>query len=271
MSVLKIAINFKGRNDYTPSLNPIERNTLSHEICDSKGDCDTALLTITVTPETPTITLSSLSITGDDSVNESSNADYTATAFFSDGSSQNVTSSAGWSENSAYATINSIGKLTTSSVPSDQSVTIQASYTYNGATETATKRVTIVDVSETNCTDGVDNDGDGSTDCADTDCIIAPICNPETVCDDGIDNDSDGLTDCDDLDCMGVDGWGATILSATFDTDSSGFTYQDDTFRSTSNPVYASGNYDPSGGFSGGGLHVALGGVDTTIRNGISE
>jgi hypothetical protein len=94
----------------------------------------------------PSATLTSLSISGDDSVNESSNADYTATAFFSDGSNQNVTSSAGWSENSAYASINSSGKLTTSAVPSDQTVTIQASYTYNGVTETDTKEVTITDV-----------------------------------------------------------------------------------------------------------------------------
>ncbi len=132
--------------DYTPNADFSGTDSLTYNICDSNGDCDTALLTITVTPETPTITLSSLSISGDDSVNESSNADYTATAFFSDGSNQNVTSSAGWSENSAYASINSTGKLTTSSVPSDQTVTIQATYTYNGATETDTKVVTITDV-----------------------------------------------------------------------------------------------------------------------------
>jgi len=123
---------------------------------------------------------------------------------------------------------------------------------------------------ETTCDDGIDNDGDGSSDCADTDCASSPNCNPETVCNDSLDNDSDGLTDCDDPDCLGIDGCGTAILSATFDTGSSGFTYQDDTFRSTSNPGYASGNYDSSGGLSGGGLHVALGGVDTTIQNGIS-
>ena len=133
--------------DYTPNADFSGTDSLTYNICDSNGDCDTALLTITVTPETPTITLSSLSISGDDSVNESSNADYTATAFFSDGSNQNVTSSAGWSENSVYASINSTGKLTTSSVPSDQTVTIQATYTYNGATETDTKGVTITDAS----------------------------------------------------------------------------------------------------------------------------
>ncbi|MBW2604981.1 MAG: cadherin-like domain-containing protein [Deltaproteobacteria bacterium] len=132
--------------DYTPSTNFNGMDTLSYEICDGNGDCDTALLTITVTPATPTITLTGLSISGDDSVNESSNADYTATATFSDGSTQNVTGSAAWSENSAYAGINSSGKLTTSAVSGDQTVTIQADYTYNGVTETATKAVTITDV-----------------------------------------------------------------------------------------------------------------------------
>jgi len=56
---------------------------------------------------------------------------------------------------------------------------------------------------ETNCTDGVDNDSDGSTDCADADCAADAACssNKETNCADGIDNDSDGSTDCADADC----------------------------------------------------------------------
>jgi len=73
------------------------------------------------------VTLTGVSISGDDSVNESSNANYTATAFFSDGSSQDVTSSAALTENSAYASINSTGKLTTSDVSTDQTVTIEPS------------------------------------------------------------------------------------------------------------------------------------------------
>jgi Tol biopolymer transport system component len=58
-----------------------------------------------------------------------------------------------------------------------------------------------------NCTDGIDNDGDGLIDCDDSeDCSDDPACteppsDPE-ICDDGIDNDGDGLTDClDRLDC----------------------------------------------------------------------
>ncbi len=131
--------------DYTPDPDFNGTDTCTYEICDSNGDCDTAVLTITVTPEPPAITLTSLSISGVDSVNESSNADYTATAFFSDGSTQNVTSSAGWTENSTYASINSSGKLTTAAVPSDQAVTIQA--TYGGQSDT--HDVTIRDVPAT--------------------------------------------------------------------------------------------------------------------------
>ena len=56
------------------------------------------------------------------------------------------------------------------------------------------------------CHDGIDNDGDGLTDCQDTlDCSSAPNCSPPPdpeICNDGIDNDGDGLTDCQDtLDC----------------------------------------------------------------------
>ena len=43
----------------------------------------------------------------------------------------------------------------------------------------------------TNCFDGIDNDGDGFTDCVDFDCIDAGVCeeNNLTNCFDGIDND----------------------------------------------------------------------------------
>ncbi len=59
------------------------------------------------------------------------------------------------------------------------------------------------------CTDGIDNDEDGLTDCADTDdCALDPACivsDPE-ICDDGIDNDEDGKVDCADPDCEGIAG-----------------------------------------------------------------
>ena len=54
---------------------------------------------------------------------------------------------------------------------------------------------------ETNCSDGVDNDCDGQTDGSDPDC--APPCDPtETDCSDGIDNDCNGDTDCGDAACI---------------------------------------------------------------------
>ena len=52
------------------------------------------------------------------------------------------------------------------------------------------------------CGDGVDNDGDGDTDCADADCASDASCaGPTETCDDGVDNDGDGDTDCADSDC----------------------------------------------------------------------
>ncbi|HPF97240.1 MAG TPA: hypothetical protein PLZ00_07470, partial [Mangrovimonas sp.] len=44
------------------------------------------------------------------------------------------------------------------------------------------------------CNDGLDNDGDGFTDCEDNDCNCE-------ICDDGLDNDGDGFIDCEDVDC----------------------------------------------------------------------
>jgi YVTN family beta-propeller protein len=53
------------------------------------------------------------------------------------------------------------------------------------------------------CDDGVDNDGDGDVDCADSDCAGDPACPEPEICDDGVDNDGDGDVDCDDSDCDG--------------------------------------------------------------------
>jgi hypothetical protein len=111
------------------------------------------------------VTLSSITISGPTTVNENSSANYTCTANYSDGSTQNVTSSASWSENSSYATINSSGVLTTSSVSSDKSCTITASY--GGKSDTY--NVTIKDIPPTfNISNAfwgteVDEDTDGYT------------------------------------------------------------------------------------------------------------
>jgi hypothetical protein len=50
------------------------------------------------------------------------------------------------------------------------------------------------------CDDGVDNDGDGDVDCADSDCANNPVCKVE-ICGDCIDNDGDGKVDFEDDDC----------------------------------------------------------------------
>ncbi len=50
------------------------------------------------------------------------------------------------------------------------------------------------------CLNGVDDDGDGLADCADSDCATSPAC-MESDCANGQDDDGDGLTDCDDSDC----------------------------------------------------------------------
>lgn len=65
---------------------------------------------------------------------------------------------------------------------------------------------------ELDCTDGLDNDGDGAKDCVDSDCSnqsCGPTCiciggKPgEAVCSDNIDNDGDTDKDCADTDCAG--------------------------------------------------------------------
>jgi len=64
--------------------------------------------------------------------------------------------------------------------------------------------------SESDCSNGSDDDRDGFTDCADLDCDNVAFCEPgvETSCSDRQDNDGDRLTDCSDTDCAGHSGCG---------------------------------------------------------------
>ncbi|MBI3185237.1 MAG: hypothetical protein HYZ28_24125 [Myxococcales bacterium] len=57
-------------------------------------------------------------------------------------------------------------------------------------------------MSSEDCSNGVDDNGDGNADCKDASCAGAPGCGsgPE-VCKGGVDEDGDGLTDCADVDC----------------------------------------------------------------------
>lgn len=63
---------------------------------------------------------------------------------------------------------------------------------------------------------------------------------------------------------------GSPILEADFDSNAEGFGYQDDAFRGTGAPAYASGTWLSSGGYDGGGLRVVLGGIDNATSTGMS-
>lgn len=65
---------------------------------------------------------------------------------------------------------------------------------------------------ESNCADGIDDEGDGRVDCEDPDCLRDPACAhllqnelpavSESDCGNAIDDDKDGATDCVDEDCL---------------------------------------------------------------------
>jgi Zn-dependent metalloprotease len=80
-------------------------------------------------------------------------------------------------------------------------VMLRAYSTFSGVTLTAASAGGSAPTPE-NCTDSVDNDGDGAIDCADSECASSSACSTDPeVCDDGLDNDADGATDCDDSEC----------------------------------------------------------------------
>ena len=87
--------------------------------------------------------LERLAITGSRSINESTTESYTAIATYSDGTTKNVTAGATWTEDSAYASTTNQGLLTASSVTSNQSVLVTATYAKNGVSRSAQKMVTI--------------------------------------------------------------------------------------------------------------------------------
>ena len=75
------------------------------------------------------LTLKSVAISGEGSLNENSSSGYTLTASYTDGTSQAVTGVASWSVTSSFVSIDSNGVLTAAlSVASDQAVSITASY-----------------------------------------------------------------------------------------------------------------------------------------------
>ena len=73
-----------------------------------------------------------------------STATYTATARWSDGSTSTVTPA--WSVNSQMASISASGVLSCQTIDTDQVVTVSATYSAGGITETAAKNVTITNL-----------------------------------------------------------------------------------------------------------------------------
>jgi len=74
------------------------------------------------------IILGHITVSGSQDINEETNEQYVATAYYDNGSSANVTNSAIWSEDRPWATINSTGLLTVGTVASDTNVTVNANY-----------------------------------------------------------------------------------------------------------------------------------------------
>ncbi len=70
-----------------------------------------------------------------------------------------------------------------------------------GTSATVTLAIVSASATEADCTDGVDEDLDGATDCDDSQCATAPSCLAPETCADGRDDDLDGRIDCLDPDC----------------------------------------------------------------------
>jgi uncharacterized repeat protein (TIGR01451 family) len=68
----------------------------------------------------------------------------------------------------------------------------------------------------------------------------------------------------------GGGGGPTTLIDVHFDAGPDGFAYVDDPFRGTNAPGYANGAWIASGGFSGGGLRVDVGGLDSSTIVGMS-
>lgn len=85
-------------------------------------------------------TLSSLTINGPSFVVQNTTGQFSATAYYSDGSSQGVSASS-WSSDSAVAPISAAGLLTAGPIISDTTTTIATSYSEGGIVKTASRVV----------------------------------------------------------------------------------------------------------------------------------
>jgi hypothetical protein len=102
------------------------------------GQSATHDVTVKNTPPT----LSSITINGPIQVAANGSAQYSCTAYYSDGSTTPLSSGITWSDDSAATTINSIGLLTADSTASDTTVTITASYEGKSDTHSVTVKKT---------------------------------------------------------------------------------------------------------------------------------
>ncbi len=106
-------------------------------VSNSAGSVTSSAATLTVNVP---VTLSSISISGNNSVNVGSTATYTCTATYSNGTSKTVTPTWSISAGISYASITSSGVLTGKEAGT---ATIQAKYTEGGVTKTVTMNVTV--------------------------------------------------------------------------------------------------------------------------------
>jgi hypothetical protein len=90
--------------------------------------------------------LTALTITGPSSAAAGASTQLSATAVFSDNSTQDVTAQAKWSDNSARASVSSAGVLTTRLSAAGRTVTVKATYKSGALTKSATKRIAITAV-----------------------------------------------------------------------------------------------------------------------------
>jgi hypothetical protein len=105
------------------------------------GIVQTATQQVSVVYVPPPPTFTSLTISGPVSIIENNTEEYSATEWFSDGSSQVVVPA--WSVISPNATISNFGLLSAGEVSSNTVVVVDASYT-DGATITASNAVTVL-------------------------------------------------------------------------------------------------------------------------------
>lgn len=115
----------------------------------------------------------------------------------------------------------------------------------------------VIDTTPVNCNDGIDNDGDGLTDCEEPTCDCAAV----EICNDGIDNDGDGLIDCQDQDDCGASTSCENDCGDGIDNDGDGFYdyYDGDCLSTPDNPnnyigVQSSCSVAPSGS----GFHMQI-------------